>query len=208
MNRMSLVPNAITIARLLAAPLVFWLIVERHMTLAFWLFIAAGLSDGVDGAIARAFSVRSRFGAWLDPIADKALLVGAFVALGLTGLLPLWLVALAVVRDLVIMGGVATLTLLREKLTMQPLVISKLNTLCQIVLASLVLAVQGLGAGMDMWIGPAILVTGLINLASLIAYLLRGNLLLRTRRQMQEIREGSLAGEGPVAERPVEEKLK
>ncbi|MBV9967789.1 MAG: CDP-alcohol phosphatidyltransferase family protein, partial [Alphaproteobacteria bacterium] len=98
-------PNLITLARLLCVPLAIWLIVEARYGVAFWVFVVAGLSDALDGYIAKRWDQRTPLGAILDPIADKALLAGVYITLGLAGELPQWLVILVVLRDLLIVGG-------------------------------------------------------------------------------------------------------
>lgn len=138
------VPNAITIARILAVPVLIWLIVSGEYLLAFWLFVLAGISDGVDGFIAKRFDQRTELGAYLDPIADKLMLVSIYVSLGLLRVLPPWLVILIVTRDIMIVGGFAlATTLLDQPVKVKPLIMSKLNTGAQIILAGLVLAVLG-----------------------------------------------------------------
>ncbi|MHA1113358.1 MAG: CDP-alcohol phosphatidyltransferase family protein [Alphaproteobacteria bacterium] len=137
-------PNLISLGRLMSVPVITWLIMETRMTAAFWLFVAAGASDAVDGFIAKRFDSRTELGAYLDPLADKALLVSTYVTLGITGLLPGWLVTLVVFRDLLIVGGALLVHTLRQTLTMRPLLISKLNTAAQITLAAMVLAEAGL----------------------------------------------------------------
>lgn len=121
-------------------PLAVWLMLGDHFTAAFWLFIAAGVSDALDGFIARHFSKRTKLGGYLDPIADKTLLVSVYVTLGLRGHIEDWLVILVVFRDLLIIGGAILYQLVTQSLRMQPLFISKLNTLAQIMLAGFVLA--------------------------------------------------------------------
>ncbi|MFQ5784378.1 MAG: CDP-alcohol phosphatidyltransferase family protein [Alphaproteobacteria bacterium] len=138
-------PNFISLARLFAAPLIVWLILTGEISLAFWAFIAAGISDGVDGFIAKRFDRTTELGGYLDPIADKVLLVGVYVALGSEGLVDLWLVILVVFRDLLIVGGALLLWLLSRPLRMTPLMVSKVNTVAQIVQASVVLGGFGLG---------------------------------------------------------------
>ncbi len=140
-------PNLITLGRLLSVPLAIWLILSGNMKAAFWLFVAAGLSDAVDGFIAKHFDQRSRLGALLDPIADKALLVGMYVTLGLSGHLPNWLVILVVFRDFLIIGGLLVALVLAQSMRWEPLFISKLNTAMQIVLIAVLLARLGLGIG-------------------------------------------------------------
>ena len=139
------IPNIITFGRILAVPVAVYFILAGELGVAFWLFGGAGVSDAVDGAVARMFRARTVLGAYLDPIADKALLVSVYVSLGHIGELPLWLVILVVFRDLMIVGGVMLLYTLKESLAMQPLYISKINTAVQIALAAAVLAPAGLG---------------------------------------------------------------
>ena len=133
-------PNLITLGRLLAVPVTVYLMLQGHHRAAFWLFVAAGLSDALDGIIAKHFDARSELGAYLDPLADKALLMSIYIALGYLGHVAVWLVALVVFRDLLIVGGALLFHTLTRSLTMDPLFISKANTTAQIVLASVVLA--------------------------------------------------------------------
>jgi len=134
-------PNAITLARLLAVPLAVWLVVRGWYEAALWLFLIAGLSDAVDGWLARRLGQVSRLGSLLDPVADKALLVSVFISLGARDLLPAWLVILVVFRDVLIVSG----WLLRQILVpsaqaVRPHWTSKLNTCVQLAFAAGVLA--------------------------------------------------------------------
>lgn len=138
-------PNLISLARLFAVPLMVWLIVAGEMTAAFWVFVAAGISDAVDGFIAKRFDAITTFGSYIDPLADKALLVSCFVALGIEGQIADWLVILVVFRDVVIIGGAILALPLGRPVIMRPLFISKLNTTTQIILVALVLAEIGVG---------------------------------------------------------------
>jgi cardiolipin synthase (CMP-forming) len=152
----TLLPNFITVGRLLAVPLAIWLMLTDRYSAAFWLFLAAGLSDGIDGYLARRLKARSEIGAYLDPLADKCLLVSSYVTLGYQGHIESWLVILVVFRDLLIIGGAILYQILTQSLTMQPLLISKLNTVLQIVLIGAVLAELGLGIGdseLTQWLG-------------------------------------------------------
>lgn len=140
-------PNLITFGRLLSVPVVVWLLLNEHFALAFWLFVIAGLSDAVDGFIAKRFRAKSELGAYLDPLADKALLMSVFVTLGYEGVVESWLVILIVFRDLLIIGGALLYAMLSGALRMQPLFISKLNTALQILLAAMLLAKAGFAIG-------------------------------------------------------------
>lgn len=138
-------PNLITIARILLVPVVVWAIGSGEMLAAFLLFVAAGVSDGVDGFLAKRFDMASKLGAYLDPLADKALIMSIYVALGVTEAIPRWLVILVVSRDIMIIGGVMLSWLVDRPVPVKPLLVSKLNTLAQIVFAALVLASLGFG---------------------------------------------------------------
>lgn len=139
------IPNLISFARLLTVPVAVWLILTGHFLAAFWLFMAAGVSDAVDGFIAKKFGAQTVLGGYLDPIADKVLLVSVFVALGQAGHLPSWLVILVVFRDGLILFGASLYHLLYQRLEMEPLLISKLNTTAQFLLALGVLGFLGFG---------------------------------------------------------------
>lgn len=133
MNRSS-IPNLITLFRIfLAIPLVLVLL-EGHYTWALVLLTVAGLSDGVDGYLARRYNWISRLGGILDPISDKTLLVSSFVTLGVVGMLPLWLVVVVILRDIVIVTGAIAYHFVIGRVEMEPTFISKTNTLFQIVL--------------------------------------------------------------------------
>ena len=142
-------PNLISLARLLAVPLTVWLILQDRYGAAFWVFAAAGVSDAIDGFIAKNFGARTVIGGFLDPLADKALLVSVYVTLGYRGQVETWLVILIVFRDVLIIGGAILYQTVTQSLTMQPLLISKVNTAAQIILAILLLSKLGLGMADD-----------------------------------------------------------
>ena len=146
-------PNLITLGRLLLVPLAIWLILEAHYGVAFWVFVGAGLSDGLDGFIAKRFDRRTRLGALLDPVADKTLLVSVYLALGWVGALAVWIVILVVFRDAMIIGGFVLIQTTAAPKRFDPLYISKFNTLAQIGLVGFVLAQRGADAGAA-WLEP------------------------------------------------------
>ena len=137
-------PNVVTFGRLCAVPMAFWMILDHRLDHAFLLFVAAGLSDAVDGWLARRLGGNA-VGAVLDPVADKALLVTMYVTLASIGALPSWLAILVVFRDLVIVGGVLVLAVLGQSVSIRPLYISKINTALQILLVALTLLHGGFG---------------------------------------------------------------
>lgn len=133
------IPNLITVLRFLLVPPVAWLIIEGEYAWALLLFLLAGLSDGLDGFLARWFDWRTRLGAILDPLADKTLMITTYLLLGLQGQLPWWIAALVVVRDVVIIGGALAYQHVTRRLEMHPSVLSKFNTVVQVALVLLVL---------------------------------------------------------------------
>ncbi|MBL4757136.1 MAG: CDP-alcohol phosphatidyltransferase family protein [Rhizobiales bacterium] len=165
------IPNLITIGRMIIVPIVVWLIFNGNFLTAFWLFLAAGISDGVDGFIAKQFNQETELGAYLDPLADKALLVSIYVALGIRGELPVWLVILVASRDIFIVAGVILAWMMDMALTMQPHMVSKINTTAQIMLATLVLG--GLGFELEIleFRHIAVVSVAVLTILSLAVYL-------------------------------------
>ena len=139
------IPNLITLGRILLVPVVVWAISSGAMWAAFVLFLAAGVSDAVDGFLAKRFGMTTVLGAYLDPVADKALIVSIYVTLGISNVIPHWLVILVVSRDILIVGGVLLAWLVGTPLKVKPLLVSKLNTVAQIAFACVVLGSLGFG---------------------------------------------------------------
>ena len=138
------IPNLITLGRILLVPIVVWAIATPGaMWIAFVLFLVAGVSDAVDGYLAKRFAMTTELGAYLDPLADKALIVSIYLTLGINGFIPRWLVILVVSRDILIVGGIILSWLVGKPLKIKPLLVSKLNTVAQIVFASVVLGSLG-----------------------------------------------------------------
>ncbi|MBR1206365.1 MULTISPECIES: CDP-alcohol phosphatidyltransferase family protein [Bradyrhizobium] len=139
------IPNIITLGRIILVPVIVWAIVSSQMEIAFAIFVIAGVSDAVDGFLAKRFNMASELGALLDPLADKALLVSIYVALGIWGAVPRWIVILVVSRDIMIVSAVIVSWLFDKPVEMKPLMVSKLNTVAQVAFAALVLASLGFG---------------------------------------------------------------
>ena len=139
-------------------PVIIYLMISGEFMAAFWLFILAGVSDGIDGFIAKQFDQATELGAYLDPIADKALLVSIYVTLGISGHLPVALVMLVVSRDVLIVGAVILSWALDRNVEIAPLLVSKVNTALQITLACVVLADLGFELQLD-WVTTALVLT-------------------------------------------------
>ncbi|GAB1262466.1 CDP-alcohol phosphatidyltransferase family protein [Aurantivibrio plasticivorans] len=136
------VPNLLTTLRILLAAPVAWLIIEGEFSLVLVLAFIAGVTDGLDGWIARRFNAQSRYGAIADPISDKALLIGTFVSLAWVGLVPEWVAWLVVARDVVILTGAICYHWLYGRYDMAPSFWGKASTLVQICFALMVLTQQ------------------------------------------------------------------
>jgi len=144
------VPNALTMARILLTPFFVVFFLDANYTGALGMFFLAGLSDALDGLLARLLDQRSALGAILDPLADKILLVTSYICLAHSGWIPVWLAVLVVSRDVIILGGVALLTFWGQdmRLSIRPSLVSKLTTAAQMALV-----LTGFLAGMDVWGG-------------------------------------------------------
>jgi cardiolipin synthase len=165
------IPNLITLGRILLVPVVVWAIASGAMWIAFVLFLAAGVSDAVDGYLAKRFRMTTELGAYLDPLADKALIVSIYLALGITGAIPRWLVILVVSRDILIVGGIMLSWLMGKPLKIKPLLVSKLNTVAQIVFACVVLGSLGFQVQADILTVVLMGLVAVLTLLSIAAYL-------------------------------------
>jgi cardiolipin synthase len=162
------IPNIITLCRILLVPVVVWAIASNEMAIAFAVFVVAGVSDAVDGFLAKRFNMASELGALLDPLADKALLVSIYVSLGIWGAIPRWLVILVVSRDIMIVGAVLISWVFGRPIPMKPLMVSKLNTVAQVSFAALVLGALAFGfepAPYDLLLMGAVTVLTLLSVS-------------------------------------------
>ena len=131
--------NIITVVRLLFTPIIIWLIFSSYYYLGLIFFVLSGLSDALDGFIAKQFNQRTILGSYLDPVADKTLIVSSILALGYMGAIPPWLIILIVSRDLAILGAVIISWLVERSLKIEPIISSKINTFLQIFYIGLIL---------------------------------------------------------------------
>ena len=166
------IPNFITLGRIMSVPVIFWLLLSGQSKFAFFVFVCAGISDAVDGYLAKRFDWSTELGSYLDPLADKLLIVSIFIGLGVRNELPLWLVIAVVSRDILIVAAVLLAWLLDQRvLSIKPLAVSKANTMMQILLAATVLADGAFGLGLDSTRVVLVWITGALTLLSLAAYL-------------------------------------
>lgn len=158
MGQLLTLPNLLTLLRFLFTPLLVEAILHRQFRLAFGYLVAAGVTDALDGWLARRFGWSSRLGALLDPVADKALMLGAYLSLAAAGAVPVWLAALIVGRDAAILLFAATMLALGRRRSFPPSLWGKLSTLCQITAGSFAIGVRAFGvAAVEPWL-PALFV--------------------------------------------------
>ncbi|SDO95692.1 CDP-alcohol phosphatidyltransferase family protein [Phyllobacterium sp. OV277] len=169
------IPNYITIFRFILVPFIVMALLSGYVATALIGFVVAGVSDGVDGYIARRYNQRTELGAYLDPIADKLLLVTLFVVLGFLNELPVWLVVIVVSRDILIIGAVLLSTVMANPVEMRPLLVSKANTALQIILVAFTLADMtfefSFGAGRMILVWVVALLTAASSTAYLVAWI-------------------------------------
>jgi len=180
------IPNSLTILRVIAVP-GFIVALSYHYTgVALAIFVGCGLTDGLDGFIARTFHQRTEIGAFLDPLADKLLLTSSFITLAVLELpnkIPLWLIVTAISRDVIISIGVAALFMLGKKLQIAPTWIGKFTTFCQVTLIIVVLFYNYAesrypGLLLPRIISPLCWLTFVVSVASGLGYIYRGIQLL------------------------------
>jgi cardiolipin synthase len=164
-------PNLITVGRLLLVPLIIWFISDGAFGAAFVVFVLAGIGDGIDGFLARQYNLRSRLGTYLDPIADKVLLVSIYLSLTFIDEIAGWLAVIVVSRDIFIIGGVMLAWILDRPIEVKPLIISKINTAAQIILAALALGNLAFDAGLGEVKDALVWIVGVLTVASAAAYL-------------------------------------
>ena len=163
---LSWLPNAISISRILLILPILWLFVEDQFGWALGLFLAAGLSDGIDGYLAKRFGWSTRLGAFLDPAGDKLLIAWSYGTLAYLGNIPVWLAFIVIFRDVVIVAGSFIYHYLVRRLEGQPTWVSKLNTVLEFVFLVLVIWKAGYDWPDDVTItifGAAVLVTVVLS---------------------------------------------
>lgn len=183
------IPNIITIIRILLTPLFVILLLRDLFGTALVVFAVAGISDGLDGFIARYFNQRTPLGAWLDPMADKLLLVSAFVALAILSIIPPWMAVVVIARDVIITLGIAVLTLTEKEYEVRPSVVSKCTTTAQIitVMLSLFDPTRSILASLHL---PILWLTAILTMLSGLHYIFIGMRILQepnnTNKQVRD----------------------
>ncbi|HDQ04145.1 MAG TPA: CDP-diacylglycerol--glycerol-3-phosphate 3-phosphatidyltransferase [Deltaproteobacteria bacterium] len=169
------VPNFLSLLRIILVPVIIIFLIQESYKNALITFAIAGLTDVFDGIIARAFKSQTKIGAFIDPLADKLLVVSSFIALSILGLIPAWLTVIVITRDLIITGGILILSLMSVSFEMKPAVVSKITTVFQVSTILLTLLYYSIDPGISYkWILLICWATAIFTVASGAVYITRG----------------------------------
>ena len=169
------IPNFITLLRIILVPVIVILLIQGSFYKALIVFIVAGLSDALDGFLARILNQQTMLGAFLDPIADKALLVSSFVTLSILHVIPSWLAVIVISRDFIILLGISVLSIMSITVEIRPAFVSKVTTALQLITILMALSVRCLAYDFNgIWLLTLYWVTALFTILSGLNYMLRG----------------------------------
>ncbi|OHE24343.1 MAG: CDP-diacylglycerol--glycerol-3-phosphate 3-phosphatidyltransferase [Syntrophobacterales bacterium RBG_19FT_COMBO_59_10] len=169
------IPNILTLLRIIMVPVIVILLIQESFLKALIVFVAAGLTDILDGFLARFLHQQTVLGSYLDPIADKALLVSSFVTLSVLHIIPGWLAVLVISRDLFILLGISVLSIMSISVEIRPAFVSKVTTTLQLITVLLSLSALCLPGGIrEIWLLPLYWVTAFFTIVSGLNYMARG----------------------------------
>ena len=169
------IPNFITLLRIILVPVIVILLIQGSFYKALIVFVVAGLSDALDGFLARILNQQTMLGAFLDPIADKALLVSSFVTLSILHVIPSWLAVIVISRDFIILLGISVLSIMSITVEIRPAFVSKVTTALQLITILMALSVRCLAYDFNgIWLLTFYWVTALFTILSGLNYMLRG----------------------------------
>ena len=169
------IPNLITLLRIILVPVIVILLIQGSYYKALIVFVIAGLSDALDGSLARILKQQTVLGAYLDPIADKALLISSFVTLSILHIIPSWLAVIVISRDFIILLGISVLSMMSITVEIKPAFVSKVTTALQLISILLALSIKCLPYDLNgMWLLILYWVTALFTILSGLHYISRG----------------------------------
>jgi cardiolipin synthase len=169
------IPNLLTLLRIILVPVIVILLMRESFLFALILFVAAGITDGLDGFLARILKQQTVLGSYLDPLADKALIATSFITLSILGLIPGWLAVIVISRDFIILFGFTILTLMSVSFEISPTYVSKATTVLQIITIFLVLCFRSMEFCIDYrLIEPMFWLTAIATIISGLYYIYIG----------------------------------
>ncbi len=169
------IPNLITLLRIILVPVIVILLIQGSFLKALIAFVVAGLSDALDGFLARVLNRQTVLGAYLDPIADKALLASSFVTLSVLHIIPSWLAVIVISRDFIILLGILVLSIMSIPVEIRPTYVSKVTTALQLTTVLLALSFRSLPYDLNgIWLLAVYWLTALFTIVSGFNYIARG----------------------------------
>ena len=169
------IPNLITLLRIILVPIIVILLIQGDYLKALIVFVVAGLSDALDGFLARVLNRQTVLGAYLDPIADKALLASSFVTLSILHIIPSWLAVIVISRDFIILLGISVLSIMSIPVKISPTYVSKVTTALQLMTVLLALSFRCLPFEVSgIWLLALYWITALFTIVSGFNYIARG----------------------------------
>lgn len=170
------IPNFLSLLRIILVPVIVIFLIQESYSKALIVFVVAGLTDALDGAVARMFNKQTELGSYLDPLADKILLSTSFIALAIFGLIPSWLAVIVISRDFIILLGIATLSMMSVTYEIQPVFVSKVTTILQIATVFFALLIKANTFAMERYDLIIILswLTALFTIISGLIYIIKG----------------------------------
>ena len=169
------IPNFLSLLRIILVPVFVIFLIQSDYDKALITFVVAGVTDALDGALARLLKCQTTLGAYLDPIADKLLLAASFITLAIYGLIPGWLAVIVISRDFMILTGIAILNLMSIAYEIKPAVISKMTTALQIATIFFTLLHREFFSDYGkFWLNWLFLATAVITVLSCLVYIVRG----------------------------------
>jgi cardiolipin synthase len=173
------IPNLLTLLRIILVPIVVIFLIQGSFYKAIIAFITAALTDALDGFLARTLSQQTALGAYLDPIADKALLASSFVTLSVLHVIPGWLTVIVISRDIIILLGIAVLSMMSISVKIHPTFIGKITTTLQLSTVLTVLSDRCFpGYIYDIWLMALYWLTAFFTIISGLNYMIRGQKLI------------------------------
>ena len=173
------IPNLLTLLRIILVPVIVILLIQGLYLKALIVFIVAALSDGLDGFLARILHQQTELGAYLDPIADKALLASSFVTLSVLHVIPGWLTVIVISRDVIILLGISVLSIMSISVKIRPTFVSKITTALQLGTVLMVLSDRCIpGSFNEIWQTALFWLTAFFTVISGLDYMMRGQKLI------------------------------
>jgi cardiolipin synthase len=169
------IPNLLTLLRIILVPIIVILLIQGSFFKALMVFLVAGISDALDGFLARVLHQQTVLGAYLDPIADKALLASSFITLSILHIIPGWLTVIVISRDFIILLGISVLSMMSIPVKIRPVFVSRVTTTLQLITVLMALSARCLpGNFNELWLLAIYWVTALFTIISGLNYMAKG----------------------------------